>query len=159
MAAVEGTFDRVRRRMVTARIEFMSQLATFHKDDLSTQAVKSEKSPVYISYLLYIIDSLALEQMRRVQSEDDPLLENVAEQVPLVARTSHLPQSLEAVLAAMAARRKETFEFLAALSAEAWERPFHHSEWGDHKFYQLVSMLPLYDQQYTRQLIEMREQS
>ena len=156
MAVVEDAFDRIRRKMVAARIEFMSQLATFHREDLVAQTFQGEKSPIYISHLLYIVDGLALEQMRRVQEEEDPLLENFVEQVQLVAHAAHPPHSLEAVLAGMAARREEMFEYLAHLPAEAWERPFHHDEWGSRKFYQLVSMVPLYDQQHTRQLMDLK---
>ncbi|GAC1370047.1 MAG: hypothetical protein PVS3B1_19050 [Ktedonobacteraceae bacterium] len=152
---VEEAFDRVRRRMVAARIEFMGQLATFGKAELTAQA--DEKSPVHISHLLYIIDGLALEQMQRVQEEDNPLLENFAAQVPAVARRMQAPRSLDAVLAGMAARREEMFEYLASLPADAWERPFHHQEWGTHKFHHLVNMLPLYDQQHTRQLAALKE--
>ncbi|MBA2681817.1 MAG: hypothetical protein H0U76_25905 [Ktedonobacteraceae bacterium] len=156
MAAIEETFDRVRRKMVTARIEFMSQLATFCKEELAASG--DEKSPIYISHLLYIIDGLALEQMQRVQQEDDPLLENFAERVPAVVSEVPAPRSLESVLAGMAARREDMFGYLASLSSDAWERPFHQQEWGTRKFYQLVSMLPLYDQQHTRQLVALKEQ-
>ncbi len=151
MTAAEDAFDRVRRKMVTARIEFMGQLATFSKEELAALQ-EGEKSPIYISHLLYIIDGLALEQMHRVQEEDDPFLENLAERVPEVVHSTPPPQTLDAVLGGMAARREEMFEYLAGLSADAWERPFQQQEWGTRKFYQLVSMLPLYDQQHTHQL-------
>jgi len=154
MAAGEDVFDRVRRKMVAARIEFMGQLATFGKKELAAQ--EGEKSAIYISHLLYIIDGLALEQMRRVQEEEDPLLENLAERVPEIVRDTPPPRSLEAVLGGMVARREEMFEYLASLSATAWERPFHQREWGARQFYQLVSMLPLYDQQHTHQLLALK---
>jgi hypothetical protein len=95
--------------------------------------------------------------MHRVQEEEDPLLENLAERVPEVVHSMPPPNSLDAVLGGMVARREEMFEYLASLSADAWERPFHQHEWGARKFYQLVSMLPLYDQQHTHQLQALKE--
>jgi hypothetical protein len=64
--------------------------------------------------------------------------------------------SLDAVLAGMAARRKEIFEYLASLPVDAWERPFRHPNWGQLKFYQLVNILPAHDRTHAEQLTEIK---
>jgi hypothetical protein len=157
MTTVERPFEKVRRKMVAARIEFMGQLAKFSKDELAHYTDQGEWSPLKIAYHLYIADGLALEQMRRIQTEDNPVIPNLSELAPQQTRESEPPASLDAVLAGMAARREEIFEFLAGLSDEAWERPFQHAEWGERKFYQLVNILPLHDQQHAQQLTMMKE--
>ncbi len=156
MTTVERPFEKVRRKMVAARIEFMGQLAKFSKDELSQYTTEGEWSPLQIAYHLYIADGLALEQMRMVQQEDNPLVVNVGEQAPKATREAEPPASLDAVLGGMAARREEIFEFLSALPDEAWERPFRHIEWGERKFYQLVNVLPFHDQQHAQQLAMMK---
>ena len=152
MTTVESSFDKVRRKLVTARIEFMGQLAKFSKAELLLQSTGEEWSPLQIAHHLYIADGLGLEQMKRVQEEDNPLVGNLAEEAPHLTLTSDAPASLDAVLAGMAARREELFEYLASLSPDDWERPFLHPEWGARKFYQLVNVLPIHDQQHTQQL-------
>ncbi len=154
--AEDGTFDRVRRRMVAARVEFLSQLAVFSREELVGQLHASEQSPVHVCYLLYTVDSIALEQMHRVQSEENPLLENIMQQIPLMESAPPSSPTIEFVLSIMAARREEMFEFLSHLPPEAWERPFRYDGGGEHTFSQLVSMLPLYDQQHTRQLLAIK---
>jgi hypothetical protein len=152
MTVVESPFAKVRRKMVTARVEFMSQLAKFSKDELTQEPAPGEWSPLRLAHHLYIADGLVLEQMRRVQSEDNPLLANFEEETPYLTRTSQPPVSLDAVLAGMAARREELFEYLFSLPAEAWERPCRHHQWGQLKFYQLANILSIHDQQHTQQL-------
>jgi hypothetical protein len=97
-----------------------------------------------------------LEEMQRIQNEDNPLISNVGEEGPRRTNAAEAPVSLDAVLAGMAARREELFEYLASLSPEAWERPFRHVEWGERKFYQLANGLPAHDQEHTRQLAALK---
>jgi hypothetical protein len=142
--------------MVAARIEFMSQLARFGRDELALQPANAEWSPLQLAHHLYIADGLAIEQMERIQNEDNPLIENLADKTPYLTRISEPPASLDAVLAGMIARREEIFEYLASLPSEAWERPFRHTEWGQRKFYQLVNILPTHDQQHAQQLASIK---
>ncbi len=158
MTIVESPFEKVRRKMVAARIELMSQLARFSQEELSVQPHEGGWSPLQIAHHLYITDGLALEQMQRVQEEDGPLLPNLAEQAPHITNSSEPPVSLEAVLAGMAARREEIFAYLAGLPTEGWERPFRHAEWGERQFYQLVNVLPLHDHMHSQQLVALKEQ-
>jgi hypothetical protein len=153
----ESSYEKVRRKMVAARIEFMSQLAKFSKTELTQRGSEDDWSPLQIAHHLYIADGLALEQMRLVQNEDNPLISNVGVQAPHLTRTSEPPTSLDSVLGGMAARREEIFEYLAHLPTEAWERPFRHDEWGERKFYQLVNVLPIHDQQHAQQLAALKE--
>lgn len=157
MTTVENPFDKVRRKMVAARIEFMGQLARFSKEEVTQQPTEGEWSPLQLAHHLYIADGLALQQMQLVQDEDNPLIVNVGEQAPHLTRTSEPPVTLDAVLGGMAARREEIFEYLSNLPSEAWERPFRHAEWGQRKFYQLVNILPLHDQQHAQQLAAIKE--
>ncbi len=152
MTVVESPFAKVRRKMVAARVEFMGQLAKFSKDELTQEPAPGAWSPLRLAHHLYIADGLVLEQMRRVQSEDNPLIANFEEESPYLTRTSELPVSLDAVLAGMAARREELFEYLSSLPDEAWERPLRHHQWGQLKFYQLANILYVHDQQHTQQL-------
>jgi hypothetical protein len=138
--------------MVAARIEFMGWLAKFSKGELAQSSADSEYSPLQLAYHLYIADGLALEQMQRVQSEENPLLEDLAVEVPRLIRSTEPPASLDAVLGGLAARREEIFEYLSSLPAEAWLRPFHHAEQQECKFYQLIELLPQFDQEHARQL-------
>lgn len=157
MTTVEKPFDRVRRKMVTARIEFIGQLAKFDKDELAQVPAEGEWSPLQLAQHVYVADGLALEQMHLVQEEDNPLVVAVEEEAPRRTRESKPPISLDSVLAGMAARREEIFEYLSTLPVEAWERPFRHHLWGDRKFYQLVNVLPMHDQIHTQQLMSIRE--
>ena len=156
MATVENPFEKVRRKMVAARIEFMEQLTKFSKDELTRQPGEDEWSPLQLAHHLYIGDGLALEQMRIVQNEDNPLVIAAEEETPILTRASEPPVSLDAVLAGMAARREELFEYLASLPVNAWERPLRHPNWGQLKFYQLVNILPAHDRMHAQQLIDIK---
>ncbi|HEV2581233.1 MAG TPA: DinB family protein [Ktedonobacteraceae bacterium] len=157
MASVENPFDKVRRKMVTARIEFMGQLAKFSANELTQPPVDSnEWTPLQIANHLYIADALALEQIRLVQEEDNPLIVETEEETPRLTRAAPPPTSLDSVLAGMAARREAVFEYLSQLPDDAWERPFRHPTWGERKFYQLVNVLPLHDQIHARQLADIK---
>ena len=152
MTTTESSFEKVRRKMVTARIEFMSQLAKFNNKELAQPFTTEEWSPLQLAHHLYINDGLVLEQMRRVQNEDNPHLPDISQLAPQLTYESEAPVSLNAVLAGMAARREEIFEYLSNLPAEAWLRPFQHIAWGQLKFYQFVNVLPQHDQQHAQQL-------
>ena len=157
MTTVENPYEKVRRKMVAARIEFMGQLAKFSKDELKKRTAEGEWSALELAYHLYIADGLALEQIQRVQSEDNPQIVATEEEAPRLTRESTPPVTLEAVLAGMAARREEIFQYLSTLPAEGWDRPFRHHAWGQRKFYQLVNILPFHDQMHTQQLISIKE--
>jgi DinB superfamily len=152
MTTVQSSFDRVRPKMVAARVEFMSQLARFSKHELAQEPVPGEWSPLRLAHHLYIADGLVFEQLQRVQEENNPLIANLEEESPYLTRTSVPPVSLDAVLAGMAARREELFEYLSSLPADVWERPLRHHLWGEMKFYQLVNVLYTHDRQHTQQL-------
>ena len=156
MATLENPFEKVRRKMVEARIEFISQLAKFSAGELATQPAEDAWSPLQLAYHLYIADGLTLEQMQVVQNEDNPLVTNLEEETPRRTRASKPPASLDAVLAGLAARREEIFEYLAALPADGWERPFRHPNWGQLKFYQMVNVLPAHDRMHAQQLVDIR---
>jgi uncharacterized damage-inducible protein DinB len=152
MTTVDNPYDKARRKMVAARIEFMGQLAKFGKDELNKRPAEDEWSALELAHHLYIADGLALEQMQLVQNEDNPQVVATEEEAPRLTRASEPPVSLESVLAGMAARREEIFQYLSSLPAEAWERPFRHHAWGQRKFYQLVNVLPFHDQMHAQQL-------
>jgi hypothetical protein len=156
MATLENPFEKVRRKMVEARIEFMGQLAKFSAGELAMQPGEDEWSPLQLAHHLYIADGLTLEQMQIVQNEDNPLVMNLDEETPRRTRASEPPASLDAVLAGMAARREEIFEYLAALPVDAWERPFRHPNWGQLKFYQAVNVLPAHDRMHAQQLVDIK---
>ena len=111
---------------------------------------------MHIANHLYIADGLALEQLKRVQEEDNPLVPDLAKETPRLTREAEPPTSLESVLAGMAARREEIFEFLAQLTEEDWVRPLRHPEWGQLKFYQLVNVLPQHDKLHAQQLADIK---
>jgi hypothetical protein len=156
MASIENPFEKIRPKLVAARIDFMSQLARFSNDELTRQFTDEEWSPVQLAHHLYIADGLALEQMQQIQNEDNPLLADTSQLAPERTREADAPASLDAVLAGMAARREEIFAYLSALSPESWERPFQHPAWGHLKFYQFVNILPQHDTQHARQLGSMK---
>lgn len=157
MATLENPFAKVRPKMVAARIELIGQLAKFSHEELTRTAGAGEWSALEIAHHVYIADGLALTQMRRVQEEENPLLEQPDSEAPRQTRASEPPVSLEAVLSGMAARREEIFEYLSALVPESWERPLRYPTWGQLKFYQLVNVLPQHDARHARQLAELRE--
>lgn len=152
----ETPFEKVRRKLVAARIGFMAQLARFSKGALKQPEGEgktgTEETPLCIAYHLYIVDGIALEQMRRVQEEDNPEIEEFDVLAARVTSTEP-PISLDAVLGGMAARREELFEYLASLPLDAWEHPYHHETWGERKFYQLVNALAQHDKTHTEQLV------
>ena len=157
MEMTEKPFDKVRRKMVTARIEFMGQLAKFNKEQLSKPPVEGEWSALEVAHHLYIGDGLLLEALLKVQDEDNPLIAEIEKDGPELTRTTEPPASLDAVLAGMAARREEIFEYLKSLPDEAWERPLRHPTRGDLKFYQLANMLALHDQIHAKQLVDIKD--
>lgn len=156
MATLENPFEKVRRKLVAARIEFMAQLAKFSNEELTQAPAEGEWSPLELANHLYIADGLALEQMQIVQNEDNPLIVATEEETPRLTRAAPAPASLDAVMAGMAARREEIFEYLSSLAVEAWERPFRHPHWGQRKFYQLVNVLPVHDQMHAQQLTNIK---
>lgn len=156
MATLENPFEKVRPKLVAARLEIMSKLAKFKADELALVPRPDMWSALRIAYHLYVSDGLALEQMRRVQEEENPELPDLNEETPRQTLEGETPTSLDAVLGGMAARRETIFEYLKELPPEAWERPFTHSHWGQLKFYQLVNVLPQHEQEHARQLAELK---
>ncbi len=156
MATLENPFEKVRSKMVAARLELIGQLATFRNDEITRVPGEDEWSPLQLANHLYIADGLALEQMQTVQNEDNPLISDVGEEAPRRTCASSLPVSLNAVLAGMAARREELYEYMASLPVDAWERPFRHTSWGQLKFYQLVNILPAHDRTHAQQLTNIK---
>jgi DinB superfamily len=157
MTAIERPFDKVRRKLVAARIEFMGQLAKFSKEELLQHPTSEGWSPLQIAHHLYITDGLALQEMQRVVDEDNPRIINLGLEAPHQTTDSEPPVSLDAVLGGLAARREEIFEYLSQLPEDAWERPFSSEEWGERKFYQMVNVLPVHDQIHTQQLATLKE--
>ena len=153
MATIDNPFDKVRRKMVAARIEFMGQLAKFSSEELTRNpGGEDEWTPLQLAYHLYIADGLALETMQQVQDEDNPLIPDLGEETPRRTRAAEPPATLDAVLGGMAARREELFQYLSELPVDAWERPLRYSTFGDLKFYQLVNVLPAHEKGHAQQL-------
>ena len=120
--------------------------------------IEGEWSPLRIAHHVYITEGLALEQIHRVQNEDNPFIPDISSD----AAQQHLelaeaPASLEAILTGMAARREELFEYLSDLPEDGWNRPLSHAEWGNLKLYQLVNVLSIHDQQHVKQLAKLKE--
>src|SRR5579875_2352625 len=169
MATLENPFEKARGKMVAARIELMSHLAKFSHDELRRAPAPGEWSALDIANHVYIADGLALELMRQVQEEENPLhlahqvqeeenplVADVSEEAPRLTRESEPPPSLEAALSGMAARREEIFEYLRTLAPDAWERPFRHPTWGQLKFYQMVNILYQHDKLHAQQLADLK---
>jgi hypothetical protein len=156
MTGVENPYEKVRPKMVAARREFMGELAKFGPDELQVQPGPGEWSALQLAHHLYIADGLALEELKRVQDEANPLVVATEEEAPHRTNASQAPETLDIVLAGMAARREEIYEYLSTLPPEAWERPFRHHAWGQRKFYQLVNVLPFHDQMHAQQLAALR---
>ena len=160
MSTVENPFDKVRRKMVAARIEFMGQLAKFSSEELTRNPVgEDEWTPMQLAYHLYIADGLALETMQKIQDEDNPLVEDLEKETPRRTREADPPSSLDAVLAGMAARREEIFQYLSELPDDVWERPLRHPTFGQIKFYQLVNILPAHEKIHAQQLADIKSAS
>jgi hypothetical protein len=158
MAEGEAPFAVLRRKMVVARIDFMSQLATFQHEDLTRILTEDGISPLLVTHHLLITDMLALQHMQRIQSEDNPQFDTFIQQLPIGTAEAEQPLSLEEILTKMATQRAELFTYLAQIPLPGWERPFGSALWGSRKFYQLVNVLPLHDRQHSRQLVAMRTQ-
>lgn len=156
MATLENPYEKARSKMVAARLEFIGQLAKFSNDEITRSPGEGEWSPLQLANHLYIADGLALEQMQIVQNEDNPLVMDVGEEAPHRTYASEPPVSLDAVLAGMAARREDLYEYMANLPVDAWERPFRHPSWGQLKFYQLVNVLPAHDRTHAQQLTSIK---
>jgi hypothetical protein len=148
----KSVFVRLQRKMFMARIEFLVALARVQPADLSLTPPGEEWSPLQIAYHLSITDGLALEQMRRIQGEDNPHIVHIAEFTPHVPTTTLSSLSLASILATMTAQREATFHYLSNLPEAAWERSFQQEKWGQRKFHQFVNLLPLHDKMATRQL-------
>jgi hypothetical protein len=156
MATLENPFEKVRPKMVAARLELLSHLAKFSQKELTIALAQDEWSALVIAHHIYLADGEFLALMRQVQEEENPLIVDAAETTPRLTRESEPPISLEAVLGGMAARREELFEYLSTLPPENWERPYRHPQWGQRKFYQMVNALAEHDQAHARQLAEIK---
>lgn len=156
MTTTEKPFAKAHRKLVDARIQFLGQLAKFSKAELAQSVPGEDWTPVQIAQHLYIADGLVLDELKRVQQEDNPLIAVLEEETPRQTNAAEPPASLDAVMAGMAARREAIFEFLSQLPDEAWERPFQHQNKGQLKFYQLVNILPQHEQLHTEQLAKMK---
>ncbi len=156
----ESSFAKARRKLVAARIELMGQLAKFSQDELQQSPAEGEWSPLQIAHHTYITEGLALEQIHRVQNEDNPFIPNISsDSLQQKLELAEVPASLEAVLTGMATRREELFEYLSTLPEDDWTRPLHHAEWGNLKLYQLVNVLSIHDQQHAKQLAQIKAAS
>ena len=154
-----SAFARAQRKMIAARIEFLAALARVQPAELSIAPTGEEWSPLQIVYHLSVTDGLALEQMHRIQEEDNPQIVHIAEFAPYMP-TNTLPSlSLASVLATMTAQREATFRYLSNLPETAWERSFQQEKWGQRKFHQFVNLLPLHDKMATRQLETIRNRN
>ena len=157
MSSIENPFDKVRRKMVAARLEFMGQLAKFSSEELARNPMgEDEWTPLQLAYHLYVADGLALEVLQKIQNEDNPLIEDLAEETPRRTREAEPPASLDAVLGGMIARREELFQYLSELPDDAWERPLRHPTFGPLKFYQMVNVLPAHDKLHAQQLADIK---
>ena len=157
MSSVENPFDKVRRKMVAARLDFMGQLAKFSSEELARNPMgEDEWTPLQLAYHLYVADGLALEVLQKIQTEDNPLVEDLAEETPRRTREAEPPSTLDAVLGGMVARREELFQYLSELPDDAWERPLRHPTFGPLKFYQIVNVLPAHDKLHAQQLADIK---
>jgi DinB superfamily len=159
MVTENSAFARAQRKMVAARIEFLAALARVQSTELAVVPTGEEWSPLQIAYQLSITDGLALEQMHRIQEEDNPHIVNITEITPHISKSVLTSLSLASVLATMTAQREATFRYLSGLPESAWERCFQHEQWGQSKFYQFVNLLSLHDKMATRQLETIRSQN
>src|SRR5260370_39860333 len=96
MATLENPFEKVRSKMVAARIELISQLAKFEHDELTVVPAPDAWSALEIAHHVYVADGLALEQLQMIQSEENPLIGAPEEEAPHRTRASEPPVSLEA---------------------------------------------------------------
>ena len=157
MSTVENPFDKVRRKMVAARLEFMGQLAKFSSEELARNPQgEDEWTPLQVAYHLYVADGLALEVLQKIQNEDNPFIEDLGEESPRRTREAELPTSLDAVLGGMVARREELFQYLSELPDDAWERPLRYSSSGPLKFYQIVNILVAHEKMHAQQLADIK---
>ncbi len=154
----ERSFDKARRKLVAARIELIGQLAKFSQDQLTQSPIEGEWAPLQIAHHVYITEGLALEQIHRVQDEDNPFIPDISADAPQQhLELAETPASLEAILTGIAARREELFQYLSDLPEDSWTRPLHHAQWGNLKLYQLVNVLSTHDQQHAKQLLKIKE--
>jgi len=152
----ESAFARAQRKMIAARIEFLAALARIQPAELSSMPTEEECSPLQIAHHLSVTDGLALEQMQRIQEEDNPQIVNITDVAPHTSKDILSSLSLASVLATMASQHEAIFRYLSNLPETAWERSFQQEQWGQCKFYQFVNLLPLQDKMATRQLETIR---
>ncbi len=123
MSMLDDPFAKVRPKLVAARIEFMAELARFQAGELTRRPTPGEWSPLEVAYHLYVVEGLSLQELRRVQEEENPQIVALEEEGPRLTRESAANLSLDAVLAGLAARREELFEYLAQLPPTVWNAP------------------------------------
>ena len=156
MENAESVFEDVLSKLVTTRIEFISQLALWQQRELLQSVTDSGWSPLQIADHLSQIDCQILEQLKCIQTENNPLIKSIAEPEPAdppLQKANTKPEvTLENVLARMHSQREQIFAYLVNLPDTAWERPVRHPQWGQFTFYHFVCTLPLHDQLHTQQL-------
>jgi hypothetical protein len=157
MSTVEKPYDKVRRKMVAARLEFMEQLAKFDNEELTSNPQgEDEWTPLQVAYHLYVADGLALEVLQKIQHEDNPFIEDLGEENPRRTREAEPPTSLDAVMGGMVARREELFQYLSELPDDTWERPLRYATFGPLKFYQIVNILVAHEKMHAQQLADIK---
>ncbi|HEY7416443.1 MAG TPA: DinB family protein, partial [Ktedonobacteraceae bacterium] len=109
MTTAEKPFAKAHRKLVDARIQFLGQLAKFSKAELTQPAQGEEWTPIQVAQHLYIADGLILDELKRVQQEDNPLIAALEEEMSRQINAAEPPVSLDAVMAGMAARREALF--------------------------------------------------
>src|SRR5207237_10812043 len=102
MTIVDNPYEKVRRKMVAARIEILGQLAKINKSELKKRPTDGEWSPIELANHLYITDGLALQQLKLVQSEDNPLVVSTEGEAPGMPTASERTAAHEPVLGCMA---------------------------------------------------------
>ncbi len=153
----EGSYSKARRKLVAARLELIGQLAKFSPNELTQHPIAEKFSPLQLAHYVYIADGFGLEQMKRVQSEDSPLIADLNEHAPRLMQEVEEPTSLDAVFAGMTARREEIFEYLSSLPEVAWSRPYSNAHGEEQFFPELVTMLALHDQRQAQQLVKLKD--
>ena len=147
MTTVENPFEKVRRKMVAARIEFHGTTGEIQQRGVAASACRGRMvaattrlSPLCRRWSRSGADATGAE--RRQPARCRPKRDSAPH--PRLRATRHAQLGT----GRYGCPPRRNFSISLHVTCEAWERPFRHHAWGERKFYQLVNIVPMHDQAY-----------
>lgn len=138
--------------ILRATPELLRTLTQTIDDEQARQAPDSEAwSIVEVVAHLADVEERAIQRIRRIMAETEPLLERM-QPAALAVERGYRQQQLSEVIPRFEQLRQERLSLLASLPATAWERTARHAEHGVMTLYQLTVHMCQHDVTHLAQI-------